>query len=215
MMDELLAWLQRTEGPLAYAALAAASLVEYVFPPFPGDTVAVFGVFLAVTAGYRVVWVYLALNAGAVLGGMAAYGVGRLAAAKRLPRAPRFLRTQQMRAALDAALRRFERHGTWYLALNRFLPALRAVFFFAAGLARLPAWKVALWGAVSAFVWNGLLLGVGWFLGDNFERLRSLVETYSTVAIGVVVVALLVALWRWRRGAGSDPEDARDRPPDG
>lgn len=207
MMDDLLAWLQRTEGPLAYAVLGLAALIEYVFPPFPGDTVTLTGIFLAVGAGYHVLWVYLALNVGAVLGGMGAYAVGRLVATRRLTRPPRFLRTQQLRQALNAALDRFQRHGAWYLALNRFLPALRAVFFVAAGMARLPAWKVALWGAVSACLWNGILLGLGWLLGDNYEQLESLVRTYSTVAIAVVLAVLAIAAWRWWRGSREPPPD--------
>ena len=208
-MDELLAWLQRTEGPLGYLVIALASLIEYVFPPFPGDTVAVFGVFLAVTAGYRVLWVYLALEVGAVVGGMMAYGFGRWLATRRAERQPRFLRTQQARQALNLAIARFERHGSAYLALNRFVPALRAFFFVAAGLAGIRAWKVALWGAVSAALWNALLLAVGWFLGDSFERLRSLTETYGFVVLGVLAVGGLVMAVRWWRGrakAGSDED---------
>ena len=201
MMDELLAWLQRSEGPLGYVVVGLASLVEYVFPPFPGDTVAVFGAFLAITAGYRVVWVYLALNVGAVTGGMAAYAFGRWIRSRRADRPPRFLRGQQARHALNVTLARFERHGSAYLALNRFVPALRAFFFVAAGMAGLSAWKVALWGAVSACAWNALLLAVGWYLGDNFERLRSLVETYSWVALGIVALAIAFMVWRWRRSS--------------
>jgi membrane protein DedA with SNARE-associated domain len=77
-------------------------------------------------------------------------------------------------------------------------------------MARLPAWKVALWGGVSACLWNAILLGAGWLLGDNYERLRSLVETYSYTAIAVVVLALLVAVWRWRRGSSARPPEDGD-----
>ncbi|HEY8432880.1 MAG TPA: hypothetical protein VIL20_31125, partial [Sandaracinaceae bacterium] len=129
MMDELLAWLKEAEGPLAYVVLALASLIEYVFPPFPGDTVALFGVFLAASSGYSVARVYAALNAGALAGGMSAYALGRWIAVRRERRTPRFLRGQQVRRAIDAVLARFERHGAAYLALNRFVPALRSVFF--------------------------------------------------------------------------------------
>ena len=195
-----MAWLQGTEGPLGYLVIALASLVEYVFPPFPGDTVAVFGVFLAVTAGYRVVWVYLALEIGAVCGGMMAYGFGRWLAVRRATHPPRFLRSQQARQALNVVIARFERHGSAYLALNRFVPALRAFFFVAAGLAGIRAWKVAVWGALSAAVWNALLLGVGWLLGDSFERLQSYTETYGVVVLSVLAVAGLVMALRWWRG---------------
>ncbi len=208
-MDDLLAWLQTSEGPLAYLVLGLASLVEYVFPPFPGDTVALFGVFLAATAGYHIALVYAALNLGALVGGMSAYGFGRWWRARRVARPPRFLRSQQARRALDAVLVRFEKHGAAYLALNRFVPALRSVFFVAAGLVGLPAWKVALYGTISAMAWNALLLALGWTVGAELERLQGIVSSYSYVAAGVVGVVALVALarWWWSRRRGS-PEQA-------
>lgn len=188
MMDELFAWLQRTEGPLPYLVLGLASLIEYVLPVFPGDTVTLFGAFLAATAGWSPAWVYLVLNVGALGGGMSAYAFGRWLGERREERSPRFLRTQQARRALDAAIARFERHGVAYLALNRFVPALRAFFFVAAGLARLPAWKVALFGGLSAATWNALLLAAGWMVGDNFERLVELSKTYSYGAFFVLAL---------------------------
>lgn len=196
MREALLEWLTRSEGPLAYVALGVASLLEYVFPPFPGDSITVLGVVLAAGAGYSLAWVYVALNLGALLGGMAAYGFGRLIAEQRLTKSPRFLRGQQVRRAIDTVLARFERHGVAYLAINRFVPALRSVFFVAAGMARLPAWKVALFGTASAMLWNGLLLGAGWAVGANYDRLAAWVRTYTYAAIGVVALIAIVVVVR-------------------
>jgi membrane protein DedA with SNARE-associated domain len=205
MMEELLPWLQQTEGPLPYAVLALASCVEYVAPPLPGDGVALFGVALAATAGYGVGWVYLALNLGALAGGMLAYALGRWIAVRREHRTPRFLRGQQARLAIDAVLVRFERHGAAYLAINRFVPFLRSFFFVAAGMARLPAWQVALWGTVSAAAWNAILLGLGWGAGANYEHLVRWVRAYSVAAaagMALVLVALVVRWFLRRRSAG-------------
>lgn len=203
MMEELFAWLQRSEGPLAYLVLALASAIEYVAPPFPGDTVALFGVVLAAGAGYHVAGVYLALDVGALAGGMLAYAAGRWIAAHREQRTPRFLRGQQVRRAIDAVIARFERHGAAYLALNRFVPAFRSVFFVAAGMARLPAWKVALFGTASAMVWNALLLAAGWAVGANFAELERWVRTYSYAVLGVLGLIAIAAgarfVWARRR----------------
>ncbi|MFK7984912.1 MAG: DedA family protein [Sandaracinaceae bacterium] len=211
MMDGLLLWLQSTGGPLPYVVLGLASLLEYVFPPFPGDTVTLFGVFLAATAGWSPVGVYAVLNVGAVGGGMLAYGFGRWLAERQETKPPRFLRSERAQRALASAVSRFERHGAAYLALNRFLPAMRAFFFIGAGLARLPAWKVALYGAVSALLWNALIFAVGWTVGDNFERLLELSQTYSKAAFLVIGLACLVFAARWwvrrRRGASSETDE--------
>lgn len=189
MTDVLLRWLASHEGPFGYLALCFAAALEYVFPPFPGDTITLFGVFLAGSAGYSPWLVYLAIDVGSVLGGLGAYAVGRRIA--RDPgNPPRLLRGRRTRAALAEVQLRFERHGAVYLALNRFLPALRAFFFVGAGLARVPVSRVILWGAVSASAWNALLFVLGWAVGGNWRRLSALASTYAWIALGVGVVAV-------------------------
>lgn len=201
---ELIATLQAAEGPLGYLALALAALVEYVVPPFPGDTVALAGVFLAATAGWSPLQVHLALTSGSIVGGLMAWSFGRWLGAHR-DRWPRFLQGPRTEAALAEVCRRFDRHGPAYLALNRFLPALRAFFFVGAGLSGMRAIPVVLWGGVSAAIWNGLLLAVGYLVGRNWERLQGVYRLYGLVALGVVVGGLL--LWgglrarRARRGS--------------
>jgi len=205
-MDELLKVLEETRGPLGYLVLGLASLLEYVFPPFPGDTVALFGVFLAATAGYSALGVHLTLTAGAIVGGMMAYAFGRWAEGRR-ERWPRWMRGERTRKALEKVVARFEEHGAAYLAVNRFLPALRAFFFVGAGLARMPAWKVALYGGISAAAWNGLLLGVGFALGTSFEELEVLYQQYTWVVfaiLGAVLVAWLARMAWKKRSSKTD-----------
>jgi membrane-associated protein len=144
--------------------------------------------------------VYLTITAGSIGGGLAVYAFGR-AIGQREERWPRFLRGERTHRAIMNVRRRFERHGAAYLAVNRFVPALRAVFFVAAGLAELPVWKVALFGGISAAAWNALILGVGYSVGNNWERLLDLSERYtlwSLAAVGALALVLLVR-WLWKR----------------
>jgi membrane-associated protein len=204
MVDAVLEWLRTSGGPAVYAVLALASALEYVFPPFPGDTVVLFGVFLAVTAGLSPPLVYLALTAGSIAGAMVAWRVG-LAIGRDPERPPRFLRSRAARAALAEVQARFRRHGAIYLVLNRFLPALRALFFVGAGVAGLRAWRVALWGGLSAASWNALLFGAGWALGAQWPRLEALARRYTEAALvvaGVILVGFgVLVVRRLRRGA--------------
>jgi membrane protein DedA with SNARE-associated domain len=213
--DEVIRWLQGSEGPLGYAVLALASLIEYVVPPFPGDTIALFGIFLAATAGWSAVWVYLALNLGATAGGMIAYGFGRAVAAPE--RRPRGLRGARTERAIDTITARYRKHGVIYLAVNRFVPALRAFFFVGAGIARLPWPSVALWGGLSAAAWNGLLLALGWAVGASWERMLAAARAYSAVATVLIVaaIALLVLRTLVRRARKQTAEPEPDEPPPG
>jgi membrane protein DedA with SNARE-associated domain len=197
MLESTLTWLSANDGPIAYLVLGLASLIEYVFPPFPGDTVALFGVFLSFAAGYRAAWVYLALNTGAILGGQLAWAFGR--AFRERGSRPRWLRGARADAAITEITSRYEKHGSIYLALNRFVPALRGFFFVAAGIAGLPFGRVMFFGGVSALLWNAILMGLGYFIGAHWETLASVVSTYTAVSLGVVVIAIVVGVLVARR----------------
>ncbi|MBX3246454.1 MAG: DedA family protein [Myxococcales bacterium] len=214
MLEEIIAYLEETRGPGGYLVLVLAGMVEYLFPPLPGDTLAIVGVVLAATAGYSPWLVHAALTAGAVLGGQTAYAFGRWIATRR-ERSPRFLHGEATERALDEVRARFERHGAAYLLVNRFLPALRAFFFVGAGLSRMNAWEVALYGGLSAAAWNGLLLAAGWAVGSNVERLQVFLQQYTWGAFAVIGVVLVVFFWRRRRArradAGSEVERGDDQ----
>lgn len=202
-MDELIAnvltYLEGARGPLAYLLLVAAAALEYLFPPFPGDTVILFGAFLAATADYRPTTVYLLVTFGSIAGGMAAYAFGRLFDDES--RWPKWLQTPRARWAFAILRDRFDRYGSMYIAINRFVPAMRAFFFVAAGVARMPAGRVLLFGTLSAGLWNALILAVGYTVGKNWDRLLELSHQYTigTLVVLALVIAGIVVRYRLRR----------------
>lgn len=197
MLEAIQAWLGTHEGPLAYVVLACAAMVEYVVPPLPGDTIALFGVSLASSAGWSPWLIWAALNVGAIAGGQSAYAAGRLFTDPQ--RRPRFLRSPRTEAELERVLELFRRRGAVALALNRFVPAFRSVFFVGAGIAGLPGWQVLLWGGLSAVLWNGLLVGIGVAFGATLSSLEAGVRTYAIGAGAVIAVGLVVWLLRRRK----------------
>lgn len=189
VVDEFLHTLEHGPEHWAYGLVVLASGVEYVFPPLPGDTIALFAVALAARAQLSWFLVYCSMTLGAVAGGLLAWGFG-IWLAKHEDHWPGFMKTPTATRALDAVRRGYARHGSMYLAVNRFLPALRAFFFVGAGLSRMRAGAVLLYGGISALVWNALLLGVGYAVGSNWETLRDLASRYTIAALTLVLVTV-------------------------
>ena len=196
MVDEFLYTLEHGSPYWAYLLVAGAAGVEYVFPPTPGDTVALFAVALAVRAQLHWLFVYLSMTAGALLGGLAAWAFG-LWLASHEDHWPAFLKTTTAARALDAVRRGYAQHGAMYLAVNRFLPALRAFFFVGAGLSRMSARAVVLYGGISALLWNAILMGAGYAVGSNWDALRDLAERYTMATVLLIVVAVLAVIARF------------------
>jgi membrane protein DedA with SNARE-associated domain len=199
--DALLRFVQDT-GPYALPALFTTSALEALFPPFPGDSITLLGAFYAVHGQLPLGLVFGAVTLGGVCGSAIGYAIGvRLgrAAERRAPGGGGLLSLDRVHR-FEAAYRR---HGDLYILVNRFLPGVRGFFFLAAGMSAMPFARTMVLGAVSAALWNALLLGAGFAVGENLDALVSAVRTYATaawIALGVVAIALLVrALQRRRR----------------
>ncbi|MFN7130634.1 MAG: DedA family protein [Myxococcales bacterium] len=193
-LDELI----RDTGPLGIVVLFFAAALEYVFPPFPGDTVTLAGGVYAVRGKLSVPLVFAAITAGSICGALADYFIGRWISTRLENRKPgsRLDRLFSL-DDLHGWEARFRERGAYYLIVNRFLPGIRAPIFVAAGVSRVPLGKVLLFGGLSSVLWNGLLFGVGFALGDNAERLEALVGTYSRVAGAAVLLVLLAVAVRF------------------
>lgn len=199
VLDSLLDWLRHHEGPLAYLVIGLASLIEYVFPPFPGDAIALFAISLVFAAGFHGPAVYVALVLGAMIGGQAMWALGRSIGKGR--ERPAFLRGPRATRALERVEEHFSDHGTLFLVGHRFIPALRAFVYVAAGTSGLSFWRVLLLGGLSAVLWNAALFGVCWLVASNWDQLTTIVSVYSWIVIGVLVLVAIGFFVRSRRAA--------------
>jgi membrane protein DedA with SNARE-associated domain len=200
--------LREAHGPVAYILVGLSAALEPVFPPYPGDLVSMFGAFLAFSAGIHLVGIYLSMSVGSLVGGLLVYELGRFLGLRR-DRWPRFLRGPKTERTLTAVLGLFDRHGSVLMAINRFWPTLRAVFFLAAGMAGLPRTHVAAFGGLSSLAWHGGIVLVAWTADRNFEAIVQFFERYTFTATVVVLAGLAIFLLYWliRRGQGSLPRE--------
>jgi membrane protein DedA with SNARE-associated domain len=82
---------------------------------------------------------------------------------------------------------------------NRFLAGTRAVVSFFAGMSKMNLPLTTALCAVSAAVWNTLLLYLGVVFGKNWRRGAEYIETYSKVATAIVFTVIVVLVWRYVR----------------
>ena len=179
-----------------FLAMFAGSFFEYVFPPVPGDLWTAAGAIL-LARGQSFIAVFFGANLGSVAGFLVDYGFGVwLANPERRFRhwGPRW---ERMGRGIDRIAAGFERHTAFYLMVNRFLPGIRALFFVAAGFARVPVWKVVVFGLVSSAAWNILIIGAGYALGRSYERLLEWMGRYTWAAWGVLAAVVAVAAIRF------------------
>jgi membrane protein DedA with SNARE-associated domain len=209
-LDSIIQYISTHNSPVGLGILGVSAAIEYVFPPFPGDTITLFGAFLVTARGWSFALVFAAVLAGSGVGAMADFYFGRWFGRRE----SRWLgRGAQAREAIDRLVAGFRRHGEVYLVINRFLPGIRSLFFVAAGMARMRPSRVLLWALVSATLWNLLIITAGALLGANWDRIQAFARTYSrgvSVLVALVVVVVVARWWvRRRRERRRDSADGR------
>jgi membrane-associated protein len=201
LIQQLLDLVAEHHHGIGAVVLFVSSFIEYVFPPFPGDLITLFGTYLVVKGLWSFPFALVLATTGSLVGAAADYGIG-MWLGRRLDRLPSEKQVKRWtiltREKYELVTDRFKRHGSIYIAINRFLPGIRAFFFVAAGASGMRLWLVLLWATVSAVIWNSLILGAGYAVGSNWERLRSLMSTYTLAAWIVIGVVLGGVLFFWQ-----------------
>jgi alkaline phosphatase len=198
MVEAVLDWLAAQPPALAFAALAALSSLENVFPPLPADVAVVFGAFVAQRARVSpyllggVCWLAnLASSAGM-------YAYARARGRRFFDRGwPRRLVPPAAVQALEEA---YAHHGVWGIFVSRFFPGVRAAVMPFAGLLGVSPARAVLPAALASAIWYALLVAAGTAVGLNWQAARRLVDGANRLlgASGLLAAALL-AYWVWRR----------------
>jgi membrane protein DedA with SNARE-associated domain len=179
---------------LTLTILFLSSTIEYLFPPFPGDSVTLAGAVLASYADYSIPAVFTAVTAGSLLGAMLVFRFGK---ALHAWQTRRFGEDSELTARIDRLATSFRRFGSASIAINRFLPGIRSFIFIAAGVAELPALRVGLYATISLVLWNGLIIALGLLIGSNVERLQTLMTRFSMVGWSVLGLLAIIMIARW------------------
>ena len=91
----------------------------------------------------------------------------------------------------------FRRYGYWVLLANRFLSGIRSVISIVSGVYMLPWLGVLALALLSCGAWNGLLIWVGYALGQNWKLIEDILRQYNRVLFSVLILG--GAFWLVRR----------------
>lgn len=134
--------------------------------------------------------VYAAL--GSTLGASVTYWVARLGGRPVIERMARWFRIDTEHITRSENL--FHKWGPGLVLFGRMMPGVRTLVSIPAGLARMSYPVFALTTAIGTYLWCTLLLGVGFFLGEEWPIIRELVYAYLPYIFGVAAVAGAIAL---------------------
>ena len=187
----------RTQPPAGiYFFLFLGAFLENVVPPIPGDTLIVFGAYLAGIGIIRAMPAYLSMFAGSALGCMLVYALAYLKGRELFMKwEPRIFTEDRMRRG-EAW---FDRYGPRVVIFNRFLPTVRAFIGVVAGLSRMHPVRMFAYVILATLLWNSLLVYFGLMVGENWGLVVDVLKAYNRVLIVLIVIAVAGYFLWWRK----------------
>lgn len=92
--------------------------------------------------------------------------------------------------AIDSANEKFKKHGGAAVCIGRVIPLIRTYIALIAGEARLNPVTYFTASALGITVWNTLLIGLGFTLQENYQKVASYYERYKYNLLPVFVICL-------------------------
>lgn len=90
----------------------------------------------------------------------------------------------------------FRKYGSWVLFFGYFIPGVRHVTAYMAGISQLSPRYFALCAYTGAFAWCSAFIGVGFFVGSNWKKMIEMVHHYGVMLLWMLLVIGTVVLIR-------------------
>jgi len=163
-----------------------------------GETILLVAAFLAHRGYLDLSWVMAVGALGAFAGDQSFFQLGRRRIGGHLRRF--LLRRPHWQRRLTRAQELLQRYQTPVILGFRFLYGLRMVTPFATGMSEIRAWRFVSLDALAAAVWSLAISLLGYVVGAAVETILAQAKHYELwIALGLIGVGALIALWRWWR----------------
>jgi len=197
-MHELLKWLVDTIGTVGYPGIVFLMFVESTFIPLPSEIV-------IPPAGYlisqnKMSWmgVILSGTVGSLLGALFNYTIAVYLGRPFILKYGKYFGVSQKHFFQGEKF--FLKHGNISTFIGRLILGLRHYISFPAGLCRMNLAKFCFYTAAGASIWVAVLAYIGYFVGNNQEKVAEVSKQWSVIIIlGCVLLVIGYIFWHRRK----------------
>lgn len=135
---------------------------------------------------------FLSGMAGAVLGITLSYLLGLKLGLPVLKKCGPKIRIKEKQIEKTHIL--FEKYGPVLLMIGYFIPGVRHLTAYFAGMSNLTVWRFCLYAYSGAFIWISVFIGLGWKLGEKWRFVEYSLHHYG-IWILIITVVVIAIVW--------------------
>jgi len=172
-----------------YAGIIILMAMESTAFPIPSEVVIPFAGFLIYDGKLNMLAVILAGAIGSVIGAVFSYYIGKFFGRTFILKYGRYVFISKKHLITTENF--FQKHGEKTVFIARFIPVVRHLISFPAGMARMDIKKFSLYTFVGSFIWCGILAYSGYILNQNWSMIEQYISILDYVFIlGVIILVI-------------------------
>ncbi len=177
-----------------YFGLFVALVLGNVGVPIGSEIVLPVAGGLTATGHLSMLWLTIGVAVAGELGGESiAYAVGRYGGVPVIERFGKYVGLHHEHLGRIHGF--FERYGTFAIFICRFLPVIRGIAGFPAGIAEMNLVHFYLWTFLGSLIFCSAMIGLGFAFGDHLDALLPLLHRGGLLlAIGAVLAIVAIVL---------------------
>lgn len=193
-------WLTQFIESFGYIAIILLIAVENIFPPIPSEVILTLGGFLVSGTKLTLIGVILASTLGSVIGAIILFSISRNLT---LPRLEKLLETKLFKLLgfkkddAKKAINWFDKHGIGAIFYGRCIPVVRSLISIPAGIAHVGWTKFLILTTLGSLVWNSVLVGLGHYMGKNWQVVVRIFDDYTLVIIALLLILFIYFGIKW------------------
>ncbi len=199
-MQNLILTIMNNFGYIGVFLLIA---IENIFPPIPSEVILLFGGFMTTYTKLKDVGMVIAATLGSIAGAIGLYYFGKIFNKERLKkivsgRIGKILRLKKQ--DIDKADEWFDTKGQKTVFFCRFIPIVRSLISIPAGMSEMPLGRFLAYTTLGSLIWNLVLIIIGSIVGENWEKILTIFDTYShIVLVACIVIFILLVIIFYRK----------------
>jgi membrane protein DedA with SNARE-associated domain len=182
-----------------YGAIFLLLMLGVVGLPVPDETLLVYCGYLISKGVMHPVPAYCTAVLGSWCGISLSYAIGRTAGIGVVHRYGKYIHLTEER--LDKVHQWFDKVGHWALFIGYYIAGVRHITAIIAGTSKLKDTHFIAYAWAGGAVWASIFLTLGYYLGENWEKIFEVIHRYLLV-FSIVVLVGAAAYWWWKKKSG-------------
>jgi len=212
MLHTFFNWLVTVIGDIGYAGIVFLMFVESTFIPLPSELVIPPAGYLISQKQMNWAGVLLSGTAGSLLGALFNYSIAVYLGRPFILKYGKYFGISVGHFAKGEKF--FQSHGSISTFVGRLILGIRHYISFPAGLARMDIKKFCFYTSAGATIWVWILAYIGYFVGNNREKVFEISKQWSVYIIGgcVLLIAAYIIRHKNRKPVEAERASGKDAP---